>query len=446
MKRWLRAAIPFAALTALITGTLIVHAIEQPDDDDPEYLTPQQVQQISAGTLAERLRARGVAVDRFTSTEQAVNAANSGSASVTLFLASPDLADLENIKRLPTGSMIVAVNPSASALRRSGWPATVSRTYWNTGVAAPICGDRIASDAGPAAVRKTEYRTDRGTVCYNGALATFKHSWYNVTLVGSPDPFRDDRIAEHGNAALAVGLLAQHKRVLWLDVHERDRATPTPPPPTPTRTRYAPDPDDTYDGPLGPGETYADDGYYDDEASPYPGDGVGEGDGEGEGEADSEAGGGFQPDPLVQDLPPALITALILLALILLALAFAAARRLGAPVAEPLPSQVPANETMLGHARLYQRARARDSSLDTLRTAARRKLTTHLGLAPHADSEQIAHRAGLPVRYVRDILDREPPDSNSDLVEAATLLQRLVRDVTSTQPEPHAEPHEGEQS
>ncbi|GIE28242.1 hypothetical protein Ait01nite_012870 [Actinoplanes italicus] len=441
MKRWLRAAIPFAALTALITGTLIVHAVETPDDDDPEYLTPQQVQQISGGTLAERLRARGIAVDRFTSTEQAVKAANSGSAAVTLFLATPDLADLESIRSLPAGSTIVAVNPSASALRRSGWPATVANTYWNTGVAAPICGDKIANDAGPAAVRKTEYRTSRGSVCYNGAVAVFRHSWYNVTLVGSPDPFRDDRIAEHGNATLVVGLLAQHQRVLWLDVHERDRATPSPTPPTPTRTRDRPDPDDTYDGPLRPGESYADDGYYDDEASPYPGDG--EADGDGRAEGDSEAGGGGLPsDPLVQSLPPALITTLILLALILLALAIAAARRLGAPVAEPLPSKVPANETMLGHARLYQRARARDSSLDILRAAARRKLTTHLGLAPHADSEQIAHRAGLPVRYVRDILDRDSAGSNSDLVEAATLLQHLVRDVTST-PTP---PHEGEQS
>jgi hypothetical protein len=440
MKRWLRAVIPFAALTALITGTLIVHAIEQPDDDDPQYLTPQQVQQISGGTLAERLRARGVTVDRFTSTEQAVKAANTGTAAVTLFLATPDLADLENIERLPTGSMIVAVNPSASALRRSGWPATVSRTYWSTGVATPVCGDKLANDAGPAAVRKTEYLTERGTVCYNGALATFKHTWYNVTLVGSPDPFRDDRIAEHGNATLAVGLLAQHQRVLWLDVHERDRATPTTPPTTPPTSRPADDPDGSERWTPGPDGSYPYDGEYDGEY----GDGDGEpGEREGQGEGDTEAGGGGLPsDPLVQDLPPALITSLILLALILLALAAAAARRLGAPVAEPLPSRVPAHETMLGHARMYQRARARDESLDILRAAARRKLTTHLGLAPDAGSEQIAHRAGLPVRYVRDILDREPPDSNSDLVEAATLLQRLVRDVTSAS----TEPHEGEQS
>jgi hypothetical protein len=95
---------------------------------------------------------------------------------------------------------------------------------------------------------------------------------------------------------------------------------------------------------------------------------------------------------------------------------------------------------MLGHARLYQRARARGPSLQILRAHARRRLTTHLALPPHADSEQIATHAGLPVRYVRDILDGDTPTSNADLVEAAVLLQRLVRDVTTPPPA------EGEQS
>jgi hypothetical protein len=435
MKRWLRAAIPFAALTALITGTLIVHAIEQPDDDDPDYLTPQQVHGISGGTLAERLRARGITVDRVTSTEAALDTIADDP--VTVFVATPDLADLPRLRTLPTGSHVVAVNPSASALLRSGWPAEVSRTYWNTTVADPICGDRIAVDAGPAAVRQTEYVVTRGGVCYNGAVATFPVSGHTVTVVGSPDPFRDDRIAEHGNAALAVGLLAQHDRVVWIDVHERDRPSPTPAttPPTPpgaeptwTPTPGGTDPWTDYDNPGDGGQG-------------RPG-GNGNGDGQGDGgpgDSDQQSGG-LPDDPLVRDLPPALVTTLILLALILLALAFAAARRLGTPVAEPLPSKVPANETMLGHARLYQRARAREASLDILRAHARRRLTTHLGLPPHADSEQIAAHAGLPVRYVREILDGDAPDSNADLVEAATLLQRLVRDVTTPQPV------EGEQS
>ncbi|BEL04956.1 hypothetical protein Q0Z83_031470 [Actinoplanes sichuanensis] len=436
MRRWMRAAIPFAVLTTLISGTLIVHAVETPDDDDPAYLNPQQVQGISGGTLAERLRARGITVARAVSTEEAVDLLRDDP--VTVFVATPDLADLTGLRNLPAGSHLVAVNPSASALLRSGWPAEVSRTYWNTGVADPICGDQIAVAAGPAAVRKTEYVVTRGGVCYNGALATFPVNRYTVTVVGSPDPFRDDRIAEHGNAALAVGLLAQHEQVIWLDVHERDRPTPTTPPtrvtdepqgftPTPGGTESYEPWENGEGGPGGPGGE-----------GDRPGDGQGQADGNGQGQGQGQ--GGPSDDPLLQSLPPALLATLLLLALILIALAAAAARRLGTPVAEPLPSRVPANETMLGHARLYQRARAREASLDILRTNARRRLTTHLGLPPDADSEQIAAHAGLPVRYVRDILDGDAPDSNADLVEAATLLQRLVRDVTTPPPV------EGEQS
>jgi hypothetical protein len=432
MKRWLRAAIPFATLTALITGTLIVHAIETPDDDDPAYLAPQQAGGISGGALAERLRARGVTVDRVTSTDAAL--ATIRTDAVTVFVATPDLADLPRLRSLPAGSTLVAVNPSASALLRSGWPAEVSRTYWNTTVADPICGDKIATAAGPAAVRKTEYLTTRGTVCYNGAVATFGVNTHTVTIVGSPDPFRDDRITEHGNAALAVGLLTGHDRVVWIDVHERDRPSPTPTTEPPSAT----DSPQTWTPTPGGTEPWDD---YGTPGQGEPGGGQGRpGGGNGPGDSDEQSGGGLPDDPLLQSLPPALIATLVLLALILLALAVAAARRLGAPVAEPLPSKVPAHETMLGHARLYQRARARQASLDILRANARRTLTSHLGLPPHADSEQIAAHAGLPVRYVRDILDGDAPDSNADLVEAATLLQRLVRDVTTPQPS------EGEQS
>jgi hypothetical protein len=435
MRRWLRAAIPFAALTTLITGTLIVHAIEQPDDDDPAYLTPQQSDGISGGTLAARLRERGITVDRVTSTGQALDTI--GDDPTTVFVATPDLADLPRLRGLPAGSHLVAVDPSASALLRSGWPAEVNRTHWSTTVTDPGCGDEIATGAGPAAVRKTEYAVTRGALCYHGALATFPVDGHTVTVVGSPDPFRDDRITEHGNAALAVGLLSRHDRVIWIDVHDRDRPSPTPTAaysPTPAPRTPTPAATDSYQpwqtGPAEPGDRG----------------GTGNGDGDGEGEGDGGPGGGDQQsgglpdDPLVRNLPPALVTTLILLALILLALAVAAARRLGTPVAEPLPSKVPANETMLGHARLYQRARARGPSLQILRAHARRRLTTHLALPPHADSEQIATHAGLPVRYVRDILDGDTPTSNADLVEAAVLLQRLVRDVTTPPPA------EGEQS
>ncbi|MBO3741726.1 DUF4350 domain-containing protein [Actinoplanes flavus] len=432
MKRWMRVAIPFGLLTAAVTGTLIVHAVEQPDPDDPEYLTPVHVQEISGGTLAERLVAEGVTVERATSTEQAVTAVTKAGRA-TLFLSTPDLADLPQLRRLPRGTNIVAVAPSELSLRRIDWPVAVEGSHWTSTVTDPGCADPVATAAGPAAVLRTAYRADAGTTCYAGGLVSFSHNGLFVTVAGSPDPFRDDRIAEHGNASLAVGLLSRDTRVVWLDVHEPD-VTPTTPPPTQPTFAYTPDPNAT--------DEYYDEDYYGDGDGdggygvPGGGDGQGEAEGEGDGEGDGEsnAGGGspLRDDPFLNSLPSTFWATLLLLVLILIALAIAAARRLGAPVTEPLPSQVPANETMLGHARLYAVARARDESMLVLRDAARRRLTTHLNLPPDAGTEQIAHAAGLPVRYVRDILDRDPPESNSDLVEAATLLQGLVRDVTGT--------------
>ncbi|MEV0899447.1 DUF4350 domain-containing protein [Actinoplanes sp. NPDC049802] len=429
MKRRMRVVIPFGLLAAVVTGTLMVHAVETPDVDDPEYLTPQQVRQISGGTLAERLRAGGVTVDRATSTDDAVEAVTRAGAA-TLFVSTPDLADMPQLRRLPRGTEVVAVSPSELTLRRVDWPVSVAGTRWTSTVADPGCADPVATAAGPAAVLRTGYETEAGTVCYGGGLVTFRHDGLLVTLAGSPDPFRDDRIAEHGNAPLAVGLLSRNPTLVWLDVHEPD-VTPTTPPPT---FEYTPDPDATdefYEEDFYGDEDYSGDGDYGDGGPGGSGDGSGDGEADsGDGGGDAEGSGPLQEDPLLNSLPATFWATLLLLVLILLALAVAAARRLGVPVTEPLPSQVPANETMLGHARLYAVARARDESLLVLRDAARRRLTTHLNLPSDAGAEQIAYAAGLPVRYVRDILDREPPDSDSDLVEAATLLQGLVRDVT----------------
>lgn len=407
MKRWLRVAIPFGALTVLVAGTLIVHAVETPDTDDPEFLAPGQVREISGGGLAERLRARGIRVDRVTTTEQAVAAVGDGPA--TLFLPAPDLTDLTRVRALPPGTRVVAVNPSDSALRRTNWPLTSAGSRWTTRVEQPGCDDEVARSAGAAAVLLTSYRpSGAAVVCYAGAMVGMQVESFTVTVVGSPDPFRDDRIAEHGNAALAVGLLARQPRVVWLDVHERDRPVP------PTEQPAPPPPVAGGDGGDGEGDPGQGTG------SPYPAGSAGQGDG---------TAAADQSNPLFAAFPPALWATLALLALILLALAAAAARRLGTPVAEPLPSRVPANETMLGHARLYQRARARAASLDIITATTRRRITRHLGLPAGAPIEQIAAHAGLPVRYVRDILDAEPPRSNADMVESAALLEALADTV-----------------
>jgi hypothetical protein len=82
-------------------------------------------------------------------------------------------------------------------------------------------------------------------------------------------------------------------------------------------------------------------------------------------------------------LPPGVRLACVQVLVLLVLLALWRGRRLGPPVAEPLPVVVRAAETVEGRGRLYAAAQARDHAADTLRAGARVRL---------------AERGGLPVR------------------------------------------------
>jgi hypothetical protein len=410
-RRWLRIAGPFAALFALIIGTLIVHAIEQPDPDDAAYLSPESVDGIGSGVLAARLLNRGVTIERKTTTTSAITAVSVGGTDATLFVTTPGLVELDRLSTpgtLRPGTRVVVVAPPAEALQAAAWPVAVSGTRWTTEVTDPDCADLQATVAGPAAVHHVSFTPQTPSSCYDSSLITVVTGGVTVTFVGAADPFRNDRIDEHGNSALAVGLLAKASRVVWLDVHQRETPPTFSSPPTREAT---PEPEFT-------------------ESSGAPTATFTPGDSDDDPVEEPEQAQQDEPNPLSEAFPSAVWATIVLLALMLLALALAAARRLGAPVSEPLPSRVPANETMLGHARLYQKARARSASLDILREAARRRLTEHLGLPPGATITDIAEHAGYEVDDVREILAGVHPDDDDELIAAAIAVQDLVREIT----------------
>lgn len=387
-RRWLRAAVPFAAFLALVTGTLIAHAIEQPDPGDDAYLSPVSDDGIGSSALADRLRRSGVTIDRVTSSDAALAAVRGGGA-VTLFVTTPGLIDASRLGGLPAGTRVVLVAPTQAALSRADWPVAVRSDRWTAAVADPGCADGAAAAAGPAAVRDLTYVPDVAA-CYGGSLITVDSRGTTLTVIGAADPFRNDRFAEHGNAALATGLLSATRRLVWLDVHEREKPPRADRPPVTRPTR------------------------------PPADDGGGE---------EQQAG-----SPLADAFPPALWATLALLALALLALAAAAARRLGTPVAEPLPSRVPAFETVLGHARLYQRAGARGESLDILREAARQRIAGRLGLPAGASIADIAAAAGYAEADVYAVLGPGHPEKDDEFVTAAAAVHALERQIEGEQP------------
>lgn len=135
-----------------------------------------------------------------------------------------------------------------------------------------------------------------------------------------------------------------------------------------------------------------------------------------------------------QDILPPWVGWAQFLLLIAAALAvFWRMRRIGPPVAEPLPVVVRSAETAEGRARMYRRARARTEAFEALRTGAMARLLPPLGLgsdpAYQAVVESVAERTGVPMATIHAVLYGPPPADDATLVSAADTLDALVRDV-----------------
>ncbi|MEV6848323.1 DUF4350 domain-containing protein [Actinoplanes sp. NPDC051411] len=430
--RWLRLAVPVAVVIAVFIATAIVHTLQQADPGDKNYLDPGSPAAIGSSRLADALRGQGITVTRVTTTYQASSTLWARK-DATLFVTAPAYTDVEHLtesKWFPPGSHIVLVRADDSFLQQTDWPASTAGERWTASAPAPGCDLFEAR----AAVHKRYYKTSAKN-CYQGGVVEFGVGPATVDLVGAADPFRNDRLDEHDNRAFALSLLGRNRQVIWLDRHDQDK-WPTSDGPVVT-DRPAPDrPDDSTadDSPEATTET------------PEQGDGGGTavpqtpGDSGGSGQDGQQPT--HQPDGEAQQarheadtFPPQVWGVVLLVLLALAAFAAASARRLGTPVAERLPSRVPANETMLGHARLYHRGGSRGPSLRILKQTARRRITEHLGLHAAATDEALADASGLPVERFTEVFSANRRlRRDSDLVAATRQLQDLMRDVLNTSP------------
>jgi hypothetical protein len=112
-------------------------------------------------------------------------------------------------------------------------------------------------------------------------------------------------------------------------------------------------------------------------------------------------------------------------------------RRLGPPVAEPLPVVVRAAEAVEGRSRLYRRAQARDRAAEALRSGALARLVPRLGIgssggadpSPEAVVAAVASRSGRTDAAVHAVLFGPPPTDDAGLVALADSLDSIVRDT-----------------
>lgn len=420
-RRWLRLVIPLALVVLVVIGSIVAYSVQQPDESDAGYLSPASTAPIGGSRLAELVRQRGVTVERATKTSDALVSAYRGRA--TLLVPAPALVHpyyLRMLKLMPESTRIVLVAPSDRTLALGHLPITVADQRWAAATDQPGCELPAARTAGPAAARRERFSPpdpdQAGELyrCYDGGLVELRWHATSLTLVGASDIFRNDRIGEYGNGALAAGLVSGTERLVWLDVHRlepRPGLNPGGPPdnaPPSLGTGGSPDPDFPIPGTPDAGQ---------------------EPDNQGAGGGGSGSGGGGPT--LWSAFPPAAWATLLLLLVAGLLLAVARARRLGAPVPEPLPVTVPAAETVLGRGRLYARAKARGPALSTLQAAARDRLCRLLDLPPGAPRDVLvaatAAQTGWAPEDVESVLYAPPPEDDEHLVAAATNLDRLLR-------------------
>jgi hypothetical protein len=214
---WRRVRFWAAFLLVLAVGAVLVNVISArtPQGDlDVGSPTPG-----GARALATILGKHGTDVRQSDDIGATIDAAKAGN--VTLFLARPSMlssASMKRIGKLPSTVRVVVPQPGNEILRELGLSVRLDKATSFTVDVPPGCDLPEAVSAGSAEVHNEVY-TSKGAVtsCYDGSLAVAPGpGGAQIVALGSIEPVTNDRLAASGNAALMLGLLSAHDRLLWL--------------------------------------------------------------------------------------------------------------------------------------------------------------------------------------------------------------------------------------
>jgi hypothetical protein len=181
-------------------------------------LDPRSPAPSGSRALAQVLGDQGVQVERVTTS--AAMAAATGPDD-TLLVVDPDLlADSQVAAVRATGADLVVVGATAPGRYLPG----VSAEPAEPGVRAPGCELPVAQRAGAVDAGGIAYGTDDTklqalSLCYASdgrpSLVQVTVNGNLVTLLGSSSPLTNSRLDDEGDAALALGLLGGHDRLVW---------------------------------------------------------------------------------------------------------------------------------------------------------------------------------------------------------------------------------------
>lgn len=214
---WRSVRVPAAVALVVVLGAIVLGL--SGNRYERGSLDPRAVDPAGSGALAQLLTDRGVNVHRVKGGAPVAAGADPTS---TVFLPYADYesaASLRALQNLGESVRLVVLDPGTAVLTElTGQiaPAKVKMVKDD-----PQCDDSVATTAGDADLGGLRLYTlrkpDQGTLCYGGALAFVQHRGGGpLVLVGSGEPFTNDRLASRGNAALALGLLGGSDDVWWV--------------------------------------------------------------------------------------------------------------------------------------------------------------------------------------------------------------------------------------
>ncbi|WP_299528093.1 DUF4350 domain-containing protein [uncultured Streptomyces sp.] len=398
---WKRARRPLLALLVLTVGAVALATARSGEHHgrlDPRSAAPE-----GSRAVAELLKDRGVGVTVVTALDAAVAGAGP---TTTLLVTAPDLLTASQRDRLrnsvaDSAGRTVLIAPGTPALRALAPGARVSSTPAEVTPRDPGCDLPAARAAGSALSGGVRYDAPAGSrspgtaACYPAdGLPTLlvlpsPEGRGDTVLAGSPDFLHNRRLADEGNASLALQLLGSRPHLVWYLPSFSD----------PTAT----------DGGADGGDAAAADG-----------------------------------ESFVGLLPSGWLWAAFQLAVAALLAALWRGRRLGPLVVEDLPVVIRASEATEGLARLYRRGDARARAAVSLRTAARRRIAPLVGVSPRdahspdvllpALSARLAGsvRPSVPADPLPGLLFGPPPPDDDALVRLADQLDALEREVRTS--------------
>jgi hypothetical protein len=217
---------PVLLLLAIVVTAVVVGVLSLGGPSgrlDPDSAAPS-----GAKALAQVLRDSGVQVRRVETVEQVVEA--NGPEDTVVIGVPAALADSELEQLGAQASALVVVGAEDDDLDALGLPAAVEAVA-DVEALRPGCDLAVAETAGTAELGGLAYRADDGTTatgCYAtaGSAHLLRLPSRGVTLLGDGAFLTNAQVDEEGNAALAMGLLAERGgEVLWL-VPRPGRAVP----------------------------------------------------------------------------------------------------------------------------------------------------------------------------------------------------------------------------